>query len=71
MHPNPVTVGAWFLRKMHLQLYAYPVTYFFSEVTDYPYIVGNSQIFDRMLYLWGFRDTKLRFGISVNGLFGG
>ena len=52
-----------------LYLYAYPVTHFLSEVTDYSHIVGNSQIFDRMLCVWGFRVTKLLFGISVNGLF--
>lgn len=55
--------------KESMHLYAYPVTYFLSEVTDYPHIVGNSQIFDRTQYLWGFRVTKLRFGISVNGDF--
>ncbi len=50
-----------------MYLYAYPVTYFFSEVTDYPHIVGNSQIFDRTQYLRGLQATKLRFGISVKG----
>lgn len=52
-----------------MHLYAYPVTYFSSEVSDYPHIVGNSQIFDRTQYLCGFRVTKLRFGISVKGDF--
>ena len=43
--------SAEFCVKESMHLYAYPVTYFLSEVKDYPHIVGNSQIFDRMLYL--------------------
>lgn len=34
-------------------LYAYPVIYFLSEVSDYPHIVGNSQFFYRMQYFMG------------------
>ena len=32
MHPNPGTVGAWFLRKLHLQLFAYPVILFWCKM---------------------------------------
>ncbi len=57
------------MHKGILDLYAYPVTYFLSEVSEYPHIVGITQIFDRTQYLWGLRATKLRFRISVKGYF--
>ena len=34
-----------------LYLYAYPVTLFLSEASDYPHIVDNSQFSYRMQYL--------------------
>ena len=50
-----------------MHLYAYPATYFLSEVTDYPHIVGNSQFFYRMQYLCGLQGYEASFGMSVKG----
>lgn len=45
MHPNPGTVGAWFLRKLHLQLYAYPVILnIFVVPDDAQYLVKSQKI---------------------------
>ena len=41
-----------------MQLEAYPATVNLSEVSDYPHIVGNSQFFYRMQYLWGLQGLR-------------
>ena len=50
-----------------MYLYAYPATVNFSEVSDYPHNVGNSQLLYRMQYLWGLQSCEGSFGISVKG----
>ena len=49
MHPNPGTVGAWFLRKLYLQLYAYPVILNIFVVPDDAQHLVKSQKICRVL----------------------
>lgn len=53
MHPNLGTVGAWFLRKLHLQLYAYPVILNIFVVPDDTHNLVKLQKICRVLIFQG------------------
>ncbi len=53
-----------------MYLYAYPVIFLKTNVSDCPNIVGDSLIFYGMPYLWACQRLAGLSGISVKGDFG-
>ena len=57
------------MHKGIVYLYAYPVIFLKTNVSDCPNIVGDSLIFYRMPYLWACQRLTGLSGISVKGDF--